>query len=84
MVQYVEKYSKITEVLTNLLMKAKAILDTKSVGLLVSQRMLNVPHQLVLPLYRSILSNMEILVEDERVRREGMKKVVGVVEREKY
>jgi len=46
--------------------KLKEILDKDTVGLLVSERMMNVPHDIVLPVYRALFANMEAFVEEEK------------------
>jgi len=46
--------------------KLKKVIDAEGLGLLVSERMLNVPYDLVLPVYRALFANMEAFVEEEK------------------
>jgi len=53
--------------------KLKRALDAEGVGLLVSERMLNVPYELVLPVYRALFANMGALVEEEKASKSAKK-----------
>jgi hypothetical protein len=43
------------------------ILDSEGTGILITERLLNVPYQVILPVYRALFANMEAMVEDEKV-----------------
>jgi len=46
--------------------RVNTILDSEGTGILISERLLNIPFQVILPVYRALFANMEAMVEDEK------------------
>eukprot|EP00026_Physarum_polycephalum_P014004 Phypoly_transcript_14470.p1 GENE.Phypoly_transcript_14470~~Phypoly_transcript_14470.p1 ORF type:complete len:320 (+),score=77.82 Phypoly_transcript_14470:80-961(+) len=46
--------------------RVNTILDSEGTGILITERLLNVPYQVILPVYRALFANMEAMVEEEK------------------